>query len=439
MLLPLPSDRTLPSQEVVTGICRMNAVPSDLAPIAETLTFPQFIASALLRLFIEEYGRKNGGEGEGLFSGVDRYGRLEARVKTSATSASSLLGFWDRLCQQMGVGMHSAGIDGRLGVLFGVPKGLGMLVLRACVEHSRTTVMVARTWSTLTKGQSAAYAEAAGMTQVEAGSTVLDFKAASIEMGSGSAQVVEAPCVSANGIRRVMVRNPAWYHLARHLGIEAASPGSGDVPPGVEAIFVNGGNIQAGAKQEQNSYALSAELRKLYPSLDLLGGVCDSFDIGASLVRVNASIVSRETKDLGSLSEKAGALPSASVSIFDMIDDVTHTRQAHKGHGQMIYSFETLLKGAQIEVRIDVDPFTQEKTLGALHCALSEYMGGAPVAGGQSARGFGSMSVEVLESPEGVGVEAAAQAYEDYLVSHREALLDGMVTGKMGTPKKVLS
>lgn len=435
MLLPLPTDKTRPSQQQVDGICRMNPVPKDLAPIASTLPFPQFIASAIMRLFIEEYGRRNSGDGEGLFSGIERYSRLEARVKTSATSAGSLLAFWDRLCQQMGVGIHSQGIDGRLTELFGVPTGLGLQVLRAFAEHSRTVVMVARTWVTLVKGQSAAYSEAAGTTQVDGGSIALDYQAEGIELGSAAAQVVDAPNVSSNGIRRVMVREPAWRHLARHLGLEAAKPGEGDLPAAVEAIFVNGGNIKAGAKQESAAFSLAADVRKLYPSLDLLGGVCNSFDLGTSMVRVNACIVSKETKELGCLADDVAALPSASVSIFDMLDDVTATRQAHKGEGQMIYSFETLLQGAQIQVSLAVDPFVQERTLGALECALREYMGGSPVVGGQSARGFGSMAVKVLETPENAG-EAAA-LYEAYLVSHREALLDGMKTGTLGTKKKV--
>jgi hypothetical protein len=439
LLIPAPTEQTRPAQDQIDWICKANPVPADMRPIVESLDFPTFVGTALVRLFIGEYGSRSGGDGEGLFSGAERYGRLEPRVATAASGTSTLRGFWDRLCSQMGVGIHSGVLDTRLVALLGLPAGVRRLVLRALVEHSRTTVLVARSWLSVQKLADPRYAEKAGQATISRSEPdgVMSYAAESIELGSSLAQVVDVPCVSPNSARHQLVRAPAWRHLARRLGLAGhVRPGQGDLPPGVEAIFVNCGNIRAGAKQEGAAFALAAEIRERYPSLDLLGGVTDTFDLGASALRVNAWVVCRENaRALGGHAER---LPAASVSVFDMVDDVTHTRQQHRGEGQMIYSFETLLAGAQLLVRLSVDPFARSVTHGALVCALREVTKGS-VVGGQGARGFGAMDIEIAAVPEGVDSEAAAAEYESYIDLNADALLDGLDTGKMGTTKVVLS
>jgi hypothetical protein len=267
----------------------------------------------------------------------------------------------------------------------------------------------------------------------------LSYDVAHITAGSEVAHVVEVPTVSGNSVRHQTVREPGWRHLCRHLGINAALPGQGSLPPGVEAIFANGGNIAAGATAPSNAWGLAQEIRAAHPLLDLLGGVTDSFDLGAGRLKVATHLVCLENAR-ALAGSPAGKLPAATVSVFDMLDEVTLTRQAtDRGVGQMIFTFEALCPGTPILVRLSLDPFAAPLTHGALLAALTEYVDGEPVTGGQSARGFGWVEADIVATPPDIDVPGLVGAYETYIADNRDALLEGMRTGTLGAAKVVLT
>jgi CRISPR/Cas system CSM-associated protein Csm3 (group 7 of RAMP superfamily) len=124
----------------------------------------------------------------------------------------------------------------------------------------------------------------------------------------------------------------------------------------------------------------------------------------------------------------------ASVSAFDMLDDVTLTRQAGQvGSGQMIWSFETLAAGGQVLCRMHLVPFTPELTAGALLAAVETYLREDATIGGQAARGFGFVRGEWLTAYD----LAAREAYESYLAENREALGSGLRDGTLGMSKVI--
>ncbi len=344
--------------------------------------------------------------------------------------------FWDRLCSSLQVGIHCGDHDDLLLSLLAVPVGLQQEVLRVLTDDYRSVVALARLWHSTAKLASPEYAIAVGQ-DVITEFAQLHWDAGSTPRGSSTVQVVEVPTVSGNALRHQIVREPAWLHLCEHLGLEEKEPGKGPVPAGVEAIFYNGGNIAAGAKQPSNVFALAAKIRQMYPSLDLLGGVTDSFDLGESRLQVAGWLVCAENREAlrGSL---AYHLPAATISAFDLLDDVTMTRQASpQGVGQMIMSFETLCPGTQVLVRFGLQPFTPVRTRGALEAAVETFRTNGPSVGGQAARGFGHCQMRWLTEPD--NGEEALEQYEEYLANNAEQLAEWLMDGTLGTGVRVIS
>lgn len=422
-LLAGPTLNALPDQRAIDALAAAHPVPASMADLVRDLSFAEFIATALCRTFLDCY---NSQDGSGLFSGLERYARLEARLHQSAVGSHGLRGWWDALCRSMQVSIHSGDGDLALLRLLTVPSGLQQLVLRVLVDDYRSVVAMARLWHSTAKLASAQYAEKTGQA-VQAETEVLRWDAGQLAPGSDLARVLEVPCISGNSLRHQVVREPSWLHLCAQLGIRPDS-----LPAGVEAMFYNGGNIRAGAKAPTNEYAIKRQVRQLYPSLDLLGGVADSFDLGESRLQVAGWLVCRENQ--GALADSAAAdLPAATVSAFDLLDDVTLTRQAGlTGVGQMIYSLESLCVGTQVLVRLNLSLFTPALVQGALVAAVETFLWQQPTLGGQAARGFGHARGEWLRQP-GERGDALRLEYESYLAAGRDMLLDGLTSGKLGT------
>lgn len=432
-LLQMEMDTAMPRQAEIDALCAAYPMPTEVADVLCDVTVPEFVAIVLTRIFLDCY---NAGDGTGLLRGTNRYEMLETRLRAAAIKSHGLRGWWNRLAQDMQAPIHGGEEDAALMRLLTLPRGLQALVLRALVHDYRSIVALARFWHTQGKLLSYEYAEAAGKEQIMETKT-LRLAISESAGGSQSAAIVDVPAVSSNTLRHQVVREPGWLHLAGLLGLSETQPGQGEITPGAEAIFVNGGNIRAGAKQPSNPFGLAQQIRGLYPLLDLLGGVTDSFDLGESRLSVASWLVCRENR-AALAGSPAADLPTASLSVFDMIDDVTLTRQAtERGVGQMIYSFETLCTGVQILCRLSLAPFTSGLTQGAMAAAATTYLANLPNLAGQSARGYGHLTGEWLVDIEQTG--ELIQAYEEYIRSNIGQLRAGLVDGTMGTGTVVVS
>jgi hypothetical protein len=274
------------------------------------------------------------------------------------------------------------------------------------------------------------------------------------------AVIAEVPTVSTNSLRHQMVREPGWMRLfgllglravpseptpppgmiekiLKRFGIRTARPGQGPVPAGAEAMFYNGGNIEAGAKQPSGTFGLAVAIREAYPFLDLVGGVTDSFDVGESRLQIASWLVCRE--NAGALAGTAAAnLPNAQLSVYDMMDDVTMTRHAGQvGEGQMILSFETLCAGAQAFVRLSLTPHSDPLTHGALVDAIEAWRSDDGTIGGGAARGFGHCTAEWLRRHE--DADAYRELYLADIAERAEELREGLVSGTLCTKSVVLT
>jgi hypothetical protein len=409
----------------VSALCIANPVPETVVDIVRGLQFNEFAAAAFVRLLIDIY---NSAEGTGLFSGMRRYEMLESRLRSAAVRSQHLRGLWAHLTRDLKLPIHGGGHDQALVTFFALPPAVQQSMIAVMLEQQRSVVTIARLWSTQAKLNNENYAAALNSATVDL--VMLNYDNASIAESKPSL-VIEVPSVSTNSLRHQAVREPGWLHFVERLGL------ADQLAPGVEAIFDNGGNIRAGAKAPSNAYFLAHQIREKYPLLDLVGGVTDSFDLGESILACAGWLVCRENRD-ALLGTPAEGLPLADISAFDMLDDVTATRQAtQQGVGQMIYNYETLAKGTQIALRLALHPLTRPVTAGALVAAVETWREQLAVVAGQSARGFGHVTAEWLTSI--MDADDRRAEYETYLLEQADELRAGLIDGTLGTGTRVLS
>jgi hypothetical protein len=230
------------------------------------------------------------------------------------------------------------------------------------------------------------------------------------------------PSISENALRSVIFRYPLHDHLLRALEIER-----GQMPQAVVNLLFSGGNMASGAKAPTNEIALGHQVKQLYPSIDLLGGAVDSFILPRSRMRLAAWLVAREYLPALRLVAPELADEAAGVSAYDMLTEETRTRGtgSESSGNQMLYTYETLAAGAQLLLEVSLDAHTPAATASAASHALACWDG---YIGGQSRQGRGRM--EVVRANLG-----STDAYLAHIDAYRDAMRDGLVTGKLGTER----
>lgn len=461
-LVRLPAVRQQLTQAEIDDVCRREPVPEgELVYIMQDMDFFEFVACAVVRRFLDCY---NAGDGTGLLSGMERYNRLESRTEQAAIRSHSLREFWNNLARRMqvepkkkytkstAIGTEREDGDIALMSLLSIAKSAQQVVLRKLAFETQSVNAIARAWHTKRKEQNARYvAKQLGLSNEEietmdeegelavltaqASSVALSWSVSDCTTPDTAVEVMDVPAIQGNTLRHQIIRGPLWAHLCRTLGIEQAGvPGQSILPPGVEALFVNGGNIAPGAKAPGNTHLHAQMIRAHFPSLDLLGGNADAFDLGESRLSVGCTLVCRENKD--ELPEWARKSGKAEVSAFSLLDDVAQTRQASpQGVGQFIYGCEVLAEKTEIVVHLTLQAFTPPLAQSALLTAITEFMR-HPFIGGQKRNRFGNCEVEI----KAIGLNpAVAGLYERYLIDNRDFLVAEMMNGTMGTGVKVLS
>ena len=408
-------------RHLVEAICEQNQMPETIANLTSRLNMPEWLSVAYVRLLFDIH---NAGDGEGLLSGMERYRMLENRLQTSAVRCHTLHRLWAILTSDLQLGVHPAKWDEQIAAFWTLPPSIQYQMLSVMTDQYRATTTLARVWHTFNKQQDEAYCEKAKIPFVPESWHAAAFSDAAMPEPQDHI-VLDVPAVSVNSIRHQVVREPAYLHLCNALGVKPSSRGKGMATVHADAIFYNGGNIAKGAKQPTNAFFLAGKIREAYPSIDLLGGCAQSFDVGESMLKVSAWIVCSENAD--ALPESLRETAQAKTSVFEMLDSVTRTSHALVDISeQMIYNYETLIKGTQVYVELTLTPYTTDLTRGALAAALEYYADNDNVIGGQSARGHGHVTVEWLnEKPGGV------EAYEEYLAENKERLLAGIMEGTL--------
>jgi hypothetical protein len=241
-------------------------------------------------------------------------------------------------------------------------------------------------------------------------------------------RLVYTPHISENALRSVMLRSPLADHLLQVLGIER-----GQIPRAVLNLLYAGGNM-SGARAPGDEKVLGHSIKKLYPSLDLLGGAVDSFIIPRSRLKLAAFIVAEEY--LTPIRALFPALEDGAkaVSTHDLIGEEVRTRgtsdeakgRKEDGSNQMLYSYETLAAGARIAVELTLDLWTPEPAVSAVARGLAEWTG---YIGGQGRQGRGRCTLEWLDDT------PTPDCYDAHIAEHAEVMRDGILTGTLGQGK----
>lgn len=412
---------------LVEAICDQNPMPETVESLTGRLNLPEWLSVAYVRLLLDIH---NKGDGEGLLKGMERYRMLENRLQTAAIRRSTLHGLWSVLTADLQLEMHDARYDEAITAFWTLPPSVQYQMLTTMGDQHRAISTLARVWHSQNKQQSAEYCKAAKVSYAPQELITRSFSDSDVP--EPLAQIVlDVPAISVNGLRHQLVREPSWLHLCAMLGIMPQARGEGPLPVGADSIFSNGGNIVKGASQPTNTFFLAGEIRKAYPSLDLLGGTTASFDLGESKLKMSSWIACKENIDC--LPTQLHDTPQAQTSIFDMLDDVTRTRHATAdGQGQMIYNYETLIQGSLVFVELTLTPYTTPMTEGALAAALDYYERNDNIIGGQSARGHGHVSVEWLT------VKPDDNGYAQYLDNNAARLHVGLVDKTLCSSSQVI-
>lgn len=231
------------------------------------------------------------------------------------------------------------------------------------------------------------------------------------------------PAVSENALRTAMIRSPLHDDLVARLDIK-----EGELPQSVVNLLWSGGSMAAGSKAPAQAMQIGHDVKKTYPSLDLLGGAVDGFILPRSRLKVNAWLVCVENRL--ALSHLAPELAErATLSAFDMIAEETRTRGTgdDSDGNQMIYTYETLSAQAEIFVEFTLDPHTAEVTQSALGAALAAFDG---FIGGQSRQGRGRVVIADSNVPSG-------DMYNQYIADNAEALKNGLISGEFCSGFKI--
>lgn len=230
------------------------------------------------------------------------------------------------------------------------------------------------------------------------------------------------PSISENALRAVLFRNPLHDDLLTRLAI-----GRSELPQSVVNLLFSGGNMAAGSKAPGDEMTLGHQVKRLYPSLDLLGGAVDGFILPRSRLRMSAWLVAREYAPALRLIAPDLVSEAEGISAYDMLTEETRTRGtgAESDGNQMLYTYETLAAGAKLLVEVSLDMHTPEATSACVAHAITCWDG---YIGGQSRQGRGRMAILSHDLP-------AADAYLAHVEASRDAMRQGLTTGGLGTAK----
>lgn len=231
------------------------------------------------------------------------------------------------------------------------------------------------------------------------------------------------PALSENALRSVLFREPLADDLLKTLGIA-----EGSLPQAVVNLLFSGGNMAAGSKAPANEIELGHQVKKAYPSIDLLGGAVDGFILPRSRLKVSAWLLAKEyVPALKLIAPELAA--EAETSAFDLIAEETRTRGTggESCGNKMIYTYETMAAGTRVLVELSLDAHAPEVCASALAHALECWNG---FVGGQGRQGRGRMVVVSHNLP-------SAETYRQFVADNAEAMKAGLENGTLGTEKKL--
>ena len=198
----------------------------------------------------------------------------------------------------------------------------------------------------------------------------------------------------------------------------------------------------AGASEPQSSFEKGRLIRKLYPSIELLGGVVDNFFLPRSELRMSSWIICKEYKPAIKL--VTSPLPDYmdiedfELSVYDLLGEETRTRACATSNkeGQMIYTYETLAAGTKILVEFTLGERCTHEATSALATALRYFDG---YIGAQGRQGKGRMEIRHELMFMYNTHQYTYAHYLNHMNKNKESMRDGLLDGTLGTGSVVCS
>jgi hypothetical protein len=414
------------ARDAIANLLTAMPIGADTFPLLESLKGAELVAA----LFVAQVPIMFPGDGEGLFTGMERYRMLSTRLADGAKCCTTLPELWSYLSRKLTLPMFPTYGFEAMRAFFIIPKALQGQAIQALSRARELTVMAARM-----------LAESIKVERKTAKDNNLSLFAAKVYQASpeqladltrpkAEAIVMPVPSISGNALRHCLIREPGANRLIQSLGLEPYTDRAGEhLGLGITRFLYGGGQLAAKAKAPSASDIYEAQIRSAYPIVDAVGGSTDSWLMTESACKVAGWVVCEENN----VATQAIAGVESQVSIFDYLSEETKTRTGiggkDKESGQMIFSYETLAAGLPLIVEILFNPFTQPLTIGAVWQAVHDWADEGGIVGGRSQIGHSRFAMEVLQGSYGL----QGKAYLDYLEAERDSLRPGLLDATMGT------
>jgi hypothetical protein len=414
------------ARDAIANLLTAMPIGADTFSLLESLKGAELVAA----LFVAQVPIMFPGDGEGLFTGMERYRMLSTRLADGAKCCTTLPELWSYLSRKLTLPMFPTYGFEAMRAFFILPKAIQGQAIQAISRALELTVMAARM-----------LAESIKIERKTVKDNNLSLFAAKVYQASpeqladltrpkAEAIVMPVPSISGNALRHCLIREPGANRLIQSLGIEPYTDRAGEhLGLGITRFLYGGGQLAAKAKAPSASDIYEAQIRSAYPIVDAVGGSTDSWLMTESACKVAGWVVCEENN----VATQAIAGVESQVSIFDYLSEETKTRTGiggkDKESGQMIFSYETLAAGLPLIVEILFNPFTQPLTIGAVWQAVHDWADEGGIVGSRSQIGHSRFAMEVLQG----SYELQGKAYLDYLEAERDSLRPGLLDATMGT------
>lgn len=404
----------------------------------ETLSGPELLAV----LFTAQFPTIYSGDGEGLFSGTERYQYLTTRLTDGAAASVTLSELWAYASRKLGLTLPGDIHLKRLQSFFMLPRSVQSQILSVVMKQPPLVVMGARFVAESLKATNVNYAVASGKDFSERTTYAASERQIGDLLQSRAEKIyIRTPEISGNSLRHNILREAGASRLLGELGLVPHSRSERgaelfDVPNvvgvGVERFLYSGGNTAAKSSAPGNADVLEATARRNYPYIDAVGGAFDKFLMAEGMTEIAGWVICREHNQF----TRAVAGIESRISIYDFVQDETRTRAGIGGRdaesGQMIFSYETLAAGVEVLLEIRFRSFCRPLVKGCVRLAVTDWLDDGGTLGARSATGHGSFAVEDwLTDVASFG--PLAERYLEAVALNRDALRAGLLDKTFGT------
>ena len=431
------------AEGAITEVARCYPLPSSsyLAIALQQLKAEEFVASAFVYSLICQLNKLHGGEGEGLFSGMGRYDMLLKRLAiVSYQFQTSFFTLYSSLLRELNITSSLSGFTDLLWRYCTLPRSVQQAVIATLGKDRQAVVTIARAWFKELPEEEARKQE--GMFS--------EYYNPSGKVASSSMTKVEAsvPWISSNAFRHSVFRETLCNHLLATLGLGSMEEVNANrlVPPYVAMLLWNAGNVRGKAVVPENSNAIDYSIKRLFPSVDLLGACTPTHIMDGCLSVADWTLCMQNNE----FTRTVGSGYTSDVDASSLLSIQSNTRhtppgmETTKDTGQMIFSHTVMKLGSEVLLSTGYTlpaRFVSRLAHGAAYFALCTWLASGGQVGGHDGAGEGRFQLHSIEFPEaGFDEEfyvSCAEEYQTYIEENKQGLHEALVSGSLGYKERL--